>query len=64
MTTGAPIPDNFHTVVPIEHVVKSNKKALIKLVEKAKCGNFIREIGSDIQKDELVLKKDTEINAA
>jgi molybdopterin molybdotransferase len=47
VTTGAPVPSFFDTVIPIEHTQKvDHKKICIK--QNYKIGQFIRPKGSDI----------------
>ena len=62
ITTGAIVPDCTDTIVMIENVSKNNNKLFINT--DIKCGEYIRDIGSDITKDNLVLSKDSVINSA
>ena len=54
MTTGAPVPSYFDTVIPIEHTEEiDNQKICLK--KPYKSGQFVRAKGSDIAKGSVVL---------
>lgn len=65
ITTGSVIPDIYDTIVMIEDTIKiyNNTIQLKKeMIENIKYSEWIRQIGSDIKKDELVINKNTLIN--
>lgn len=66
MTTGGPVPSGFVAVVPIEEVIVDGRTLDLRKVEKSqyKEGTFIRPIGSDIKKDQVVLTKGTVLRSA
>ena len=60
VTTGAPVPDHFDCVIPIEktEIVQDDENTiLIKNLNKVKKNQFIRSQGSDISQGSLVLEK-------
>ena len=57
--TGALIPKNFDTIIPIEKIVFTNNKKSIVINEKIKKNQHIRHAGSDYKKKELVINKGT-----
>ena len=54
ITTGAPVPDSFVAVVPIENVEKLDDMQ-IRVSGEVKEGQFIRAPGSDIKAGQAVL---------
>lgn len=70
ITTGAPLPPGATSVVMVEDTVLktttedgTEEKEVEILAEDVKAGENIREIGSDIKKDSIVLRKGEEISA-
>ena len=63
MTTGAPVPDGFDTVVPIENIEKLGDMQ-IRVEGEVKEGQYIRMPGSDIKAGQLVLEPHQALNAA
>lgn len=61
--TGAPIPMNSDLVIMQEHVLKEKDLVIIN-EENSKKNQNIREIGEQVQKGDLALKKGTLINSA
>jgi molybdopterin molybdotransferase len=57
--TGALIPKNFDTIIPIEKIVFSKNKKFILINEKVKKNQHIRYAGSDYKKNDLIIKKGT-----
>ena len=57
VTTGAPVPEFFDCVIPIENVEYLNNEKMIKINSKGVSGKWIRPCGSDIAKNQLVLSK-------
>lgn len=69
INTGAPVPDEATAVVQVEDTKLVTKNEFgeeteIEIMVKPTEGQDIRPIGSDVQKDELVLRKFTRIGAA
>ena len=65
--TGALIPKFFDTVVPIEKIIfyPNNKvKKYITISKKIKKNQYIRYVGSDYKKKDLIIKKGTIIQAS
>ena len=62
VTTGAPVPSGFISVVPIENIEKTEEG--IKVNESPKEGQYIRLPGSDIERGATVLKPGQALNAA
>ena len=62
VTTGAPVPAGFISVVPIENIEKIADG--IKVNESPKEGQYIRMPGSDVEKGSTVLKPGQALNAA
>ena len=60
--TGALIPKNFDTIIPIEkinfHSSNKNRKYIV-INEKIRSNQHIRYVGSDYKKKDLILKKGT-----
>lgn len=63
VTTGGVLPDGADTVVKIEST-EEVEKGKIKLLEKVKAGQWIREIGSDVGVGQVVVEKGCEIGPA
>ncbi|WP_435148416.1 molybdopterin molybdotransferase MoeA [Candidatus Pelagibacter bacterium nBUS_32] len=61
--TGGIIPKGFDTIIPIEQIVFNSSKKYILINEKVKKYNHVRFAGSDYKKNELVVKKNTIIQA-
>ncbi len=59
--TGAKIPENADTLIPIEHTIIQGKTLKVTLMPKT--WQFIRGIGTNYKKGEKLLKKGTKINA-
>ncbi|MDB4081595.1 molybdopterin molybdotransferase MoeA [Candidatus Pelagibacter sp.] len=57
--TGALIPKNFDTIIPIEKIIFNNDKKYIIINEKIKRNQHIRYAGSDYKKKDLIIKKGT-----
>jgi len=57
--TGALIPKNFDTIIPIEKIVFNKNRKFILINEKIKSNQHIRYTGSDYKKRDLVIKKGT-----
>ena len=57
--TGALIPKNFDTIIPIEKIVFDKNRKFILINEKIKSNQHIRYAGSDYKKRDLVIKKGT-----
>jgi len=60
--TGALIPKNFDTIIPIENInfySSSKNKKYIVINEKIKSNQHIRYVGSDYKKKDLIIKKGT-----
>ena len=58
VTTGAPVPDGFIAVIPIENINKNAEQGTITIKTNSsvvKEGQYIRQPGSDIAKGMLVL---------
>ena len=55
--TGALIPKNFDTIIPIEKIVFNKNKKFILINEKIKNNQHIRYAGSDYKKRDLIIKK-------
>lgn len=60
IATGAPLPNGADAVVMVEvtELVESkhDEETVVRLLESCDKGDNIREIGSDIQKDELIFE--------
>jgi gephyrin len=70
VTTGAPLPPGATSVVMVEDTVlktmtedRQEEKEVEILAEGVKPGENVREIGSDIKKDDIILRKGEEISA-
>ena len=57
--TGALIPKNFNTIIPIERIIFDKSRKFILINEKIKSNQHIRYAGSDYKKKDLVIKKGT-----
>ena len=57
--TGALIPKNFDTIIPIEKIVFSKNRKVILINEKIRTNQHIRYAGSDYKKRDLIIKKGT-----
>ena len=57
--TGAIIPKNFDTIIPIEKIIFHKNKKFIVINEKIKKNQHIRYAGSDYKKRDLIIKKGT-----
>ncbi|KAF3803192.1 Gephyrin [Colletotrichum gloeosporioides] len=69
ITTGAPLPPGANSVIMVEDTILKSKTADDKeekeveiLAEGVKPGENIREIGSDVQEGDLILKKGEQIS--
>ena len=60
--TGALIPKQFDTIIPIEQIKFYEKKKFILVDQKIKKNNHVRFLGSDYLKKDIVIKKGTIIN--
>jgi len=70
ITTGAPLPPGATSVVMVEDTVLktttddgAEEKEIEILAENVKPGDNVREVGSDIKKGEVILRKGEEISA-
>jgi molybdopterin molybdotransferase len=61
--TGGIIPKGFDTIIPIEQIIFNSSKKYIVVNQKIKKYNHVRFAGSDYKKNELVVKKNTIIQA-
>ena len=61
--TGGIIPKGFDTVIPIEQIIFNSNKKYILINQKIKKYDHVRFAGSDYKKNELVVKKNTIIQA-
>ncbi|WP_435162549.1 molybdopterin molybdotransferase MoeA [Candidatus Pelagibacter bacterium nBUS_25] len=61
--TGGIIPKDFDTIIPIEKIIFSADKKYILINKKIKKYNHVRFAGSDYKKNELVIKKNTIVQA-
>ena len=57
--TGALIPKNFDTIIPIEKIVFNKDRKFILINEKIRTNQHIRYAGSDYKKRDLIIKKGT-----
>ena len=57
--TGALIPKNFDTIIPIEKIIFNKNRKFILINEKIKNNQHIRYAGSDYKKRDLIIKKGT-----
>ena len=57
--TGALIPKNFDTIIPIEKIIFDKNRKFIVINEKIKNNQHIRYAGSDYKKRDLIIKKGT-----
>ena len=57
--TGALIPNNFDTIIPIEKIIFDKNRKFILINEKIKNNQHIRYAGSDYKKRDLIIKKGT-----
>ena len=57
--TGALIPKNFNTIIPIEKIIFDKGRKFILINEKIKRNQHIRYAGTDYKKRDLVIKKGT-----
>jgi len=55
--TGALIPKNFDTIIPIEKIIFNKDRKFILINEKIKKNQHIRYAGSDYKKRDLIIKK-------
>ena len=60
--TGALIPKQFDTIIPIEQIKFYEKKKFILVDQKIRKNNHVRFLGSDYLKNDIVIKKGTIIN--
>jgi molybdopterin molybdotransferase len=61
--TGGIIPKGFDTIIPIEQIIFNSNKKYILINQKIKRYDHVRFAGSDYKKNELVVKKNTIIQA-
>ncbi|RPA88020.1 hypothetical protein BJ508DRAFT_1577 [Ascobolus immersus RN42] len=70
VTTGAPIPDGATAVIMVEDtelykVTEDGKEELeVKILGEATAGQNIREVGSDVAKGSVILRKGVEVTAS
>ncbi|MDA7703835.1 molybdopterin molybdotransferase MoeA, partial [Candidatus Pelagibacter sp.] len=57
--TGALIPKNFDTIIPIEKIIFNKSRKFILINEKIRTNQHIRYAGSDYKKKDLIIKKGT-----
>ncbi|MDA7755998.1 molybdopterin molybdotransferase MoeA [Candidatus Pelagibacter sp.] len=57
--TGALIPKNFDTIIPIEKIFFSKDRKFILINKKIKKNQHVRYAGSDYKKNDLIIKKGT-----
>jgi len=57
--TGALIPKNFDTIIPIEKIIFHSNNKYININDKIKKNQHIRYAGSDYKKKDLIIKKGT-----
>ena len=57
--TGALIPKNFDTIIPIEKIIFSKNRKFILINERIKKNQHIRYAGSDYKKNDLIIEKGT-----
>ncbi|MDA8890776.1 molybdopterin molybdotransferase MoeA [Candidatus Pelagibacter sp.] len=57
--TGALIPKNFDTIIPIEKIIYSKNRKFILINERIKKNQHIRYAGSDYKKNDLIIEKGT-----
>jgi len=66
VTTGSPLPKDIDFVIPVEYVEQIENGKLIKFNSSIdnflRSSNFIRNVGSDIHKDELLLDENKSIS--
>ena len=62
--TGALIPKNFDTIIPIEKITFSKNRKFILINERIKKNQHIRYAGSDYKKNDLIIKKGTIIQSS
>ncbi len=60
--TGAPLPANANTVVPVENVVKINPNT-IQITQSVAPGAYVRRVGEDIQVGETLFRAGTMLSA-
>jgi len=61
--TGAPVPEGADAVVMVENTSGFNEEKTVEIFMQAKQGDNIRLAGEEIQKDEILIEKGTEIDA-
>ena len=61
--TGAPIPDNADAMIMVEDTELRETQA-VAIYEAARCGQFVRRSGGDIQAGQLALERGTVLHAA
>jgi gephyrin len=69
ITTGAPLPDGADAVIMVEDTLvtsetEGGEEKQVRLLAKIATGENIREIGSDVQRGDLILHKGDEITFA
>jgi molybdopterin molybdotransferase len=57
--TGALIPKEFDTIIPIEKIIFNSNNKYISINNKIKKNQHIRHVGSDYKKKDLIVKKGT-----
>jgi molybdopterin molybdotransferase len=62
--TGALLPKDFNTIIPIEHVIFDIGKKSIFVNKKIKKNQHVRFKGSDYKKNDLIIQKGTIIEAS
>jgi len=69
ITTGAPLPDGSDAVIMVEDTLITEEtlegeEKQVRLLASIPAGENVREIGSDVQKGDLILRRGTEITFA
>ena len=66
ITTGSPVPDECDSVIMVERteLLSNGNTEIVRLLDKVVPGQDVRDIGSDIQKGEVILTKGDRLTAA
>ena len=69
ITTGAPVPDGADAVIMVEDTLIASETAdgeekEVRLLASVPAGENVREIGSDVRKGDIILRRGTEITFA
>jgi len=62
--TGALIPKNFDTIIPIEKIIFNKNRKFILINEKVKKNQHVRYAGSDYKKRDLIIKRGSIIKSS